>query len=483
MNDSLLPFAAICLLYASASSGIAAEPRPNIVLIIADDLGYGDVGCYNDQSKIPTPHLDRLAAQGIRFTDAHSSSGVCVPSRFSLLTGRHAMHLVGGGNQATRPLIPEGWTTLPSMLAGAGYETSMIGKWHLGFDDVLKRPTEPLRGGPLDRGFAHYYGIPASLDTEPYLFIEGNRIVAQATDVMPGHASSGWPDDRMGEFWHAGKAAPGFRHADVLPELTARSERELHRLAKQSARQPFFFYYAMPSPHSPLLPSAEFRGRTSIGIYGDYVAQTDAAVGRLLQVLEETYTANDTIVFFSSDNGPFWYPENVRATGHAAAGRLRGMKGDAWEGGHRVPLIVRGPKIAGNGTMCDALVLLTDLTATIAALLDLQGVEISSEGADFSPALLARPWARPAAQPLLVRSSQGAHTIRDGSWKLIDRLGSGGFSKPQQEKPKPGEPNMQLYDLSSDPGETKNLVHVEPQRAAELQRRLAERLAPSKPTK
>ena len=170
-------------------------------------------------------------------------------------------------------------------------------------------------------------------------------------------------------------------------------------------------------------------------------------------------------------------------TGHTAAGRLRGMKGDAWEGGHRIPLIVRGPKIGGNGTMCDALVSLTDLTATIAAMLDLQGVEISSEGADFSPALLARPWARPAAQPLLVQSSQGAHAIRDGSWKLIDRLGSGGFSKPQQEKPKPGEPNVQLYDLSSDPGETKNLVHVEPQRVAELQRRLAERLAPPKPTK
>ena len=200
-------------------------------------------------------------------------------SQFSLLTGRHAMHLVGGGNQATRPLIPEGWKTLPSMLAGSGCETAMIGNWHLGFDDVLKRPTEPLRGGPLDRGFAHYYGTPASLDTGPYLFIEGNRIVAQATEVMPGHASSGWPDGRMEEFWRVGKAVPGFRHADVLPELTARSKRELHRLAKQSANQSLFFYYAMPSPHSPLLPSAEFRGRTSIGIYSDYVAQNGCRGG------------------------------------------------------------------------------------------------------------------------------------------------------------------------------------------------------------
>ena len=174
-------------------------------------------------------------------------------------------------------------------------------------------------------------------------------------------------------------------------------------------------------------------------------------MGHLLQVLKETNTANNTNVFFSSDNGPFWYPENVRATGHAAAGRLRGIKGDAWEGGHRVPLIVRGPKIGGNGRIGDVLVSLIDLTATIATLLDLQGVRISSERADFSPALLARPWARPAAQLLLVRSSQGAHTIRDGCRKLIDRLGSSGFSEPHQEKP--GELNVQLYDLSSDPGE------------------------------
>jgi arylsulfatase A len=446
--------------------------RPNVVLVLADDLGWGDVGCYNRSSNIPTPHLDNLAKQGLRFTDAHSSSGVCVPSRFSLMTGRHAFRMVGGGNQSTKPLVPEGCVTLPGLFASAGYATSMIGKWHLGFDDLLKRPSEPLRGGPLDRGFQRFFGIPSSLDIEPYLFIDGNRIVAQATENMAAHGSKGFSDERMGEFWRAGKAAPGFKHADVFPELTRRALDELRRLAASAAQQPFFFYYAMPAPHSPLLPSVEFRGKSQVGIYGDYVVQTDDVVGRVLRVLDETGVAENTLVFFSSDNGPFWYPADVQRTGHAASGPWRGLKGDAWEGGHRVPFIARWPgKIAADASS-DATISLTDLLATAAELLGLPQEKVISDGADFSPALLGRTWTRPEDRPLVARSSLGANSIRVGFWKLIDQLGSGGFSTPQKELPAVNGSPVQLYNLSTDPGEKTNVAAGEPQRVAILQKQL-----------
>ena len=482
-----LRFILAALLFVSFAAPIFGAHMPNIVLILADDLGWGDVTCYNPQSKIPTPHLDHLAAQGLRFTDAHSSSGVCVPSRFSLMTGLHAFRMKGkghpepefrnyGGNQSTVALVPADGPTLPGILAKAGYATSMIGKWHLGFDDLLRKPTEPLRGGPTDRGFQHYFGIPSSLDIDPYVFIEGNRIVTQATEDMPAHASTGWPDDRMGEYWRAGKAAPEFRHADVLEQCTKRAETELRRLAGDAGR-PFFVYYAMPSPHSPLLPSAPFRGRTKIGIYGDYVAQTDDAVGRVLRVLAEAGAAENTLVIATSDNGPFWYPANAEQTGHAASGPWRGMKGDAWEGGHRVPFIARWPGHIPAAATNDAPISLTDLLVTTAALLSLPAEATSPDGVDFSPALLGKAWTRPEQRPLVARSSGGAHMLRHGSWKFISQLGSGGFSKPQNEKPAANGPTVQLYDLAHDPGESKNLAGSEPQRAAEFRRQLTALLA------
>jgi arylsulfatase A-like enzyme len=461
----------------------SAAERPNIVLILADDLGWGDVGCNNAQSKIPTPHIDKLATQGMRFTDAHSSSGVCVPSRFSLLTGRHAFRLIGGGNQSTRPLIPADCPTLPGILTAVGYDTSMIGKWHLGFDDLLKRPTEPLRGGPLDRGFQHYFGTPSSNDIEPYLYIDGDRIVAQATEAMPAHASPGWPDDRQGEFWRAGKAAPGFRHGDVLPTLTRHAVAELQRMAAQADERPFFLYYAMPAPHSPLMPSDEFRGRTNIGIYGDYVAQTDDAVGRVLRVLQETGTLANTLVFFTSDNGPFWFPGNVEQTGHRASGPYRGLKADAWEGGHRMPFIARWPGHISAGTTSDALISLTDLLATTAALLAIPRDPATADSVDFSPALLGKPWTRPEQHPLVARSSQGALTIRSGNWKFINQLGSGGFSKPAREQPAAGQPNAQLYNLAHDPGEQRNLAASEPARTLALRQQLKSVLESHLPAK
>jgi arylsulfatase A-like enzyme len=470
--------------------------HPNILLLFADDLGWGDVSCNHPASKIHTPEIDRLATAGLRFTDAHSSSGVCVPSRFSLLTGRHAFRLPKaphpepelrnryGGLQATKPLIPAECPTLATTLSAAGYATAMVGKWHLGFDDLLRRPTEPLAGGPCDRGFDRYYGIPSSLDVGPYLFIENDRIVAQATEPMPAHASPGWPRPFMGVYWRANLAAAGFRHTNVLPELTRRAEGELRRLA-QDRTQPFFFYYALPAPHSPLVPAKEFRGRTEIGIYGDYVTQTDAAIGRLLRVLEEAGAVENTLVLLTSDNGPLWYPENVEQTGHAAAGPWRGLKGDAWEGGHRVPLIARWPKHVPAGEVSRATVSLTDLLVTFRALLGVEEASASdgdetanqvADGVDFSPALRGQPWQRPTAKLLVARSSHGSNVLRSGDWKFIDRLGSGGFSTPQEERPAPGAPSVQLYNLSDDPAETKNLAASEPSRVKDFQQRLAKLL-------
>ncbi len=463
----------------------AGAPRPNVLFILCDDLGWGDVACNNPQSKIPTPNVNRLAAQGLRFTDAHSSSGVCVPSRFSILTGQHAFRIRNkghqepqykgyGGNQPTIPLIPEGAPTLPGLFAGAGYATAMVGKWHLGFDDLLRKPTEPMQGGPLDRGFQRYFGIPSSLDIGPYVFIEGRRIVEQATEKMPAHGTPGWPRDFMGEFWRADLAAPGFHHGDVLPAMTQRAEKDLRELVAGAKEHPFFLYYAMPAPHSPLMPAEPYRGRTKLGLfsmYGDYVVQCDADIGRLLQVLEETGAAASTLVLVSSDNGPLWYPENVRATGHATAGPYRGMKGDAWEGGHRVPLIARWPGHIPEHTTSDAVVSLTDLRATFAGLLGLPAA--GGDGADFSPALLGQPWERPADRPLVARSSMGATSVREGNWKFIDRLGSGGFSTPATEQPAPGGPDAQLYDLASDPAETTNLAGAHPEKVAAFKKALA----------
>ena len=481
MRTRLLVALQACVLLFGPSL-MAASPRPNILLILADDLGWGDVDCNNPASKIITPQVDKLAAQGLRFTDAHSSSGVCVPSRFSLITGQHAFRMQGrghpepefkkyGGNQATVPLIPEGTPTLAGMLADAGYATAMVGKWHLGFDDLLRKPAERLRGGPVDRGFQRYFGIPSSLDTGPYVFIEGDHLVTQATEEMAAHGTPGWPRDFMGEFWRADHAAPGYRHADVLPMCTSRAEEDLRALAAGSKERPFFLFYAMPAPHSPLLPAAPFRGRTQLGIfgmYGDYVVQMDDDIGRLLRILEETGVAANTLVIVTSDNGPLWYPENVRATGHSTSGPWRGMKGDAWEGGHRVPFIARWPGHVPANAVSDALVSLTDLRATIAALLELSPA--NGDGVDFSPALLGRLWQRPETSPLVARSSLGATALRQGSWKYIDRLGSGGFSDPRSAQSAPGEPSVQLYNLASDPGETDNLAARDPERVARLEK-------------
>ncbi|MGC1273281.1 MAG: arylsulfatase [Planctomycetaceae bacterium] len=458
------------------SRASAANPveKPNLVLILADDLGYGDVGCYNAASKIPTPHIDRLAQQGTRFTDAHAAASVCVPTRYSLLTGRYAHRRPNRtGRFDGGPLIDEDVLTLPAMLRQAGYHTAMVGKWHLGFgfDDW----DEPLRDGPVDRGFDSFFGVPASTDIPPYFFVEGDRAVAPPTDEIAEHHSDG-VRPIQGTFWRAGGISPKLGLEDVLPTFADTALAKLDERAK-SPDEPFFVYLALTAPHTPWLPSAAYHGRSKLAgpdvpealrHYGDFVVQVDDIVGQVIAKLDEHGIADKTLVIFSSDNGPTWFPEDVERTGHDSAGPWRGMKGDVWEAGHRVPLVVRWPGRVPDGRTCDELVGQVDLMATTASLVgfDLPG-EAAVDSLNLLPLLLGETGATGRAT-LITESSGGVLALRQGPWKFIPQLGSAGFSQPKREKPRPNEPDVQLYHLGDDPGETTNLAGDRPKLVADL---------------
>lgn len=458
-----------------SSQAHAADPshHPNIVLILADDLGYGDVGCYNPRGKIPTPNIDRLASQGLRFTDAHTPASVCVPTRYSLMTGRYSHRRPSrNGSYDAGALIEEGIVTLPAMLAKAGYRTDMVGKWHLGFD--FTSFDEPMRGGPVDRGFASYFGVPASTDIPPYFFVEGDRAVEAPTASIDEHHSEG-VRNIQGAFYREGKIAPALKLENVLPTFAEKALARIEENAKGD--QPFFTYLALTAPHTPWLPAEKFHGRSSIrsssvpdalADYGDFVANVDDVVGQVLSKLDDLAIADETLVIFTSDNGPTWYDSDAELTGHDSAGPWRGMKGDVWEAGTRVPFIIRWPGHVPANETTDALFGQVDLFATFAALVD---QKIASETAPDSqnqlPVLLGQDGAR-GRETLITQSSGGVLSLRKGSWKFIPHLGSAGFSDPRREKPTPEGPTVQLYDLTSDPGETKNLALDKPQLVAEL---------------
>ena len=458
----------------SAQERVRIERSPNIVLILADDLGYGDPGCYNPQSKIPTPYIDALAAQGLRFTDAHAPGAVCVPTRFALMTGRYPFRRPNrNGAFDAGPLIDEATVTLPETLQSVGYRTAMVGKWHLGFGfDGFERP---LRGGPADTGFASYFGIPASLDIPPYFYIEGRRAVAAPTGHIDDHGTPG-VSPIQGAFWRGGDIAPEFVHAQVLPILADHAAAVLDERAKQPD-EPFFLYVALTAPHTPWLPSAEFEGQSEfaadspLGLYGNFVTQVDAILGRLLERLEAQGLSDNTLVIFTSDNGPTWYDADAVRSGHDSAGPWRGMKGDVYEAGHRVPLIIRWPGHVPAGQTCDALVSLHDTRRTLARI---AGAEAGADdGLDLTPLWLGTDGAT-GRKSLVVESSGKVLALRHGAWKFVPQLGSGGFSLPRQEIPAAGGPAVQLYDLASDPGETQNLALQRPEivkvLAAELAR-------------
>ncbi len=449
---------ALCLLLLISPSALraAAAARPNILYILADDLGYGDVQALNpERGKIKTPHLDKLAAQGMAFTDAHSGSSVCTPTRYGLLTGRYAWRTRlqnGVLDGASKPLIAADRLTVAALLKQHGYFTAAVGKWHLGMNlPPAQKLAEPITEGPLARGFDYFFGISASLDMPPFAFIENDRYTEAPT------AQKQW--------LRKGAAAPGFEAVDVLPALSRKTVEIIgQRAADARAGKPFFIYLPLTSPHTPILPTSEWQGKSGLGAYGDFVMQTDAAVGEIFGALEKTGLAESTLVIFTSDNGcsPAAGTGNLEKQGHFASGQFRGFKADIWEGGHRVPFLVRWPGKVKAGSQNTRLICHTDLMATCA---DVVGAKLpdnaGEDSVSFLPALLGTD--KPAPRDAVVHHSiQGKFAIRRGQWKLALCAGSGGWSKGG------GPESPQLYDFDADPGETKNLAAEKPGIVAEL---------------
>lgn len=444
---------ACCLLHSAA-----AEPsQPNVVVILVDDMGYGDPGCYNPDSKIATPNIDSLAAAGMRFTDAHAPGPLCHLSRYGLMTGCYPFRATPE-RWAKQRTIKADQMTIASLLKSQGYHTAMVGKWHLGFDEDGYE--NPLPGGPVDCGFDSYFGIRASTDIPPYFYIRGNMAVQPPTNHIAANNTEGW-SKIQGAFWRQGGIAPDLELKDVLPRFTDEAIHvvESHVKDQATAKSPLMLYLAYPAPHTPWLPSAEFAGKSGAGMYGDFAMMVDFQIGRVLESLRKSGLSDKTIVVFASDNGPTWYEKDVERFGHDSSGGLRGMKADAWESGHRVPFIVRWPTVTKPKSVSNQLICFTDLLATLAETLDVQlPTEAAPDSFSFRRVLTGeQPDSEPVRTELVVRSGGGFMTFRQGPWKLIQGLGSGGFSVPHKIKAAAGEPAGQLFNLETDRGETSDV--------------------------
>ena len=462
-----------------------AVANPNILLLYADDLGYGDLGANNPASRIPTPHLDRLAAEGLRFTDGHSSSGICTPSRYALLTGRHHwrdFHEIAGAYDGS--VFKKDQLTLPAMLRQKGYATACIGKWHLGWNwDAIRKPDAPAKsihhtdydwsrrfpGGPLDFGFDYYFGDNV-INFPPYAWIENDRLVA-APDLtltnVPGKPKEGGWECR------AGPGRSDWDFYQVLPTLTRKGVDYIRSRADRE--QPFFLYFALPSPHAPIVPNNAFDGTSQAGPFGDFVVETDDACGQLLQALRETGLVTNTIVIFTADNGPeiFAYARDQKFD-HWSAAPFRGLKRDVYEGGHHVPFLIKWPGVTKAGAVTTALVSQVDFMATFAALLD---CDLPRNAAADSYNLL--PYLKGATQTpprtsLVHNTYAKQYAIRRGDWLLINH--QTGYARPAPPAwiAKHGQPaddaeTTELYNLKEDPGQRFNLAARHPKTVTELQ--------------
>ncbi len=471
IHPRITTFSALLLAAFAFDSGLlsaqAAETsdHPNIVVILVDDMGYGDPGCFNPNSKIATPNIDSLARDGMRFTDAHAPGPLCHMSRYGLLTGKYPFR-IDVNAWPKQPLIEDDQMTIATLAKGAGYQTAMVGKWHVGFKE--NGYDQPLPGGPVDRGFDSYFGIRASTDIPPYFYIRDNQAVAPPTETIKANNSDGW-SPIQGAFWRAGGIAPELELQDVLPRFT---DEAIGVIEHRNIDQPLMMYLAYPAPHTPWLPSPEFAGKSGASMYGDFLMMVDAEIGRVLKAIDDAKMNEDTLVIFTSDNGPTWYEDDVERFDHDSAGGLRGMKADAWEAGHRMPLIVRWPGKVATSSQSNRLVCFTDFLATFADIMKAELPDTAGpDSFSFLPAMTNETAStKPARTNFVMRAGSvgSMMTIRSGDWKLITGLGSGGFSQPKSIQPGPGEPVGQLYNLADDLAETTNLYASRPDVVARL---------------
>ena len=446
----------------------AAGKRPNIVYVLADDLGWGDLLANNPESQLDMPNAARLVREGMRFTDMHSPSSVCTPTRYGILTGRYCWRtsLKKGVLDGRSPaLIEPGRLTVPGFLRAHGYYTGGVGKWHLGLGDGrATNYNTTLTPGPRETGFHYYYGIPASLDMEPYLFFENDAPVAPPTDRTPGANAP------RGYFWREGQMSPGFKMEECLPRLTDRAVRFI-RDQKATKARPFFLYFPMTGPHTPWAPTAEFKDKSRAGLYGDFVQQVDSSLGQIIRALEEIKELDNTLLIFTSDNGAHWTPDDKNKFPHRANASWKGMKADIWEAGHRVPFVARWPGQIRPGTFSNELGCLTDLLAT---LHDALGIKLPQEAGEDSVSLLPAMRGKKGLRHDVVHHSvEGVFGIRQGDWKLCLGRGSGGFSEPKTIEPRGGEPKGELYNMRDDAREERNVYNENP----DVVKRLTELLA------
>lgn len=468
--------------------------KPNIIYILADDMGYGDLSCFNENAAFKTPNFDRLAACGEAFTDAHASSAVCTPSRYSIMTGRYNWRSClkwGVISGFADSILDHERMTVAEMLKANGYKTSAVGKWHMGMgfkkseDFTLSEGFESCDGidysakienTPTAFGFDYYYGISGSLDMPPFIYIENDHFTA-----MPDHETVGYGKG----FWRKGPTAPGFVHENVLPELT---EKVMERMEyyTQNPEDPFFIYFPMPAPHTPILPTPEYHGKSGTNVYGDFVLEVDGMVGKIMDKAEELGIFDHTIFIYASDNGcsPRAGFQELLKCGHNPSYIFRGHKYHIYEGGHRIPLLVSWPEKIPAGKRCSQVVCLGDFMATMADLLGYQLPENAGVDSVSNLPVWLNSDAPEVRKDIIMQAWDGSLSIRRGNWKLEMCVGTGGETHPgprdtylspngelpamERTETAPKEPCFQLYDLSTDIGEYVNVIHEHPDIYAEL---------------
>ncbi len=480
---------------APAVVSAADQPRrPNVVVILADDMGLGDVTALNRQSRIPTPHLDQLARQGLVFTDAHAAGSYCVPSRYGLLTGRYMWRtrLGSGGNLANfaGTLIEPGRRTIANLMQDAGYQTGLVGKWHQGLDWKLHDESEreqirvdpnyqnfknidfavPALKGPKDYGFAYSFGTAGSAEMNPAAFIENNRVTViptlsteQAKNI---HGEWFGRDDNI--------IAAGYTMDRLVPTLSNKACEFVETAVRSKPDQPFFLYYAMTTPHNPIVPNQEFVGKSKAGTYGDFVVELDHHVGRLLRKLDELGITDNTLIFFTSDNGPVdrtrgysqrWVRGDTQIYGHDSTGDCSGWKGGLEEGGHRVPFIVRWPATIKPGEQCATTIVFNDVLPTLAEMLNVKlDSNTSEDGVSFYPALTGA--SRPVSfhKAIIHNHHNGTFAVRQGSYKLMVK-GPKTINEVLNERV---PVKYQLYDLDQDIAESTDVSGKHPKKAKQM---------------